>query len=140
MTRPPLGVRLVAWFLLITGVWGVFDLLLATARGQPHKSLIVGLLSSFLSTGLGWALRRGHRQAYVPTLLYFLFVVGWLVWFFLIKEAGRYSFLIRVESLLIVLAIASLPLVAMLRPAGRRWGIGRPDIPERPDPGRAASN
>jgi hypothetical protein len=134
VTRPPLAIRIVGWFLLVTAASGFLGLV--TNTNQSVGSVLWALANTALSLLLGWGLVRGHRAAYIPALLLFLAVAGWLFWFFFIHGSGRYSLAVRLVDGLIVLAFASLPLVALLRPSSRAWARGM-EAPSRPEAARS---
>src|SRR5205823_306724 len=64
--RAPRAVRIVGWLLLIIYGQALLSLLIATAKGGPHGSLVIGILNLSISLVLGWALLRGYRWAYIP--------------------------------------------------------------------------
>jgi hypothetical protein len=119
--RVPRGVRIVGWILLILGGWGLLDLLIGTAESKAHPSLVVGVPSAVINMGLGWALLRGFRWAYAPVLLTLVAAEGLAAWIFFVKLADRYSLAVRLQSGLLVMILAAVPVVLMLTPSARRW-------------------
>lgn len=123
--RTPRSVRIVGWFLLISGGSELFFLVIAAARNAPHVSLVLGIPSVALCLGLGWALLHRYEWAYIPVLVLLLASEGWGAWFFFISgTADRYSLVVRLVDGLLVLALGSLPIVLMLSASARKWARG----------------
>jgi hypothetical protein len=122
--RTPMGVRIVGWFLFVSGGWTLLSLLIAAGRRAPHGALLIGIPSACVSLGLGCALLRGRKWTYIPVLLLLLASEGWAAWFFFVQAAERYSLAVRLLDGLLIMVLAAVPIVLMLNSSARNGAVG----------------